>query len=284
VVTVDDEPVAVAELTTEAQVAAILHPLRRRVLAALTEPGSPAEVARHLGIAPQVANYHVRALEAAGLARQVETRQKRNLLEHRFRAIARSFTLSTTLPLTEQQRKRLQGDIALQQLVRAGDTIREDALRLLESPPSPTTAAPDAPPSAAPPTAPPAATPADGGHPAAPASGHAAAAVEIEIDLPGDADRTAFVRAVMDAVEAATAPYRVRHAPAGGARPRQRHAAGAHHHPYRMHLAIYPVPAPATAPERPRPSERPPSPGRSRRSDRPRSPAPRRPSEPTDDS
>src|SRR5687767_8480852 len=65
----------VAELTTEAQLTAFLHPVRRRVLAALVEPASPADVGRQLGIPAQVANYHVRALEAAGLAREVETRQ-----------------------------------------------------------------------------------------------------------------------------------------------------------------------------------------------------------------
>ncbi|MGH2356189.1 MAG: ArsR/SmtB family transcription factor [Chloroflexota bacterium] len=169
------ETAAVAEIATEDQLAALLHPVRRRVLAALTEPASPSEVARHLGIAPQVANYHVRALESAGLAHEVETRQKRNLLEHRFRAIARSFTLATALPLTEAQRQRLQRDVALQQLVRASDAIRQDALTLLEGQDD---------------------------------AERAVAALEIDIELADGADRVAFVRALTDAIRTASEPFR----------------------------------------------------------------------------
>ncbi|MBI3973729.1 MAG: helix-turn-helix transcriptional regulator [Chloroflexi bacterium] len=199
----------VVELTTEEQVAALLHPVRRRILAALAEPASPAEVARKLEIAPQVANYHVRALEAAGLAHEVETVQKRNLLEHRFRAIARSFTLSTALPLTDRQRRQLQSDVALQQLVAAGDAIRRDALRLLE-------------------------TPAEGK--VAVAGAHAAAALEIEVQLADGADRAVFVRAVTEAIRLAAAPYQRRGDERTGEGTR-----------YRLHLAIYPVPEGAQA-------------------------------------
>ncbi|MGH2351840.1 MAG: ArsR/SmtB family transcription factor, partial [Chloroflexota bacterium] len=154
---------AVGEIATVEQLAALVHPVRRRMLAELAEPASPSEVAKRLGITAQIANYHVRALEAAGLVRQVETRQFRNLLEHRFRAVARSFALSTALPLTEVQRRRLQSDVALQQLVHAGDAIRRDALRLLE-------------------------TPAPGGH--------SALAVELDVELADEGERAAFVHAL----------------------------------------------------------------------------------------
>jgi DNA-binding transcriptional ArsR family regulator len=195
---------AVAELATADELAALVHPVRRRLLAELAEPASPSEVAKRLGIAAQIANYHVRALEAAGLVREVETRRVRNLLEHRFRAVARSFALSTALPLTDAQRRRLQGDVALQQLVRAGDAIRLDALRLLE-------------------------TPAPGGH-------HALA-LELDVDLPDQADREAFVRALDEAIRTAAAPFR---AAGPGGRSGQ----------YRTHVAIYPAP-PAAAPPAP---------------------------------
>jgi DNA-binding transcriptional ArsR family regulator len=195
---------AVAELATADELTALIHPVRRRLLAELAEPASPSEVAKRLGIAAQIANYHIRALEAAGLVREVETRRVRNLLEHRFRAVARSFALSTALPLTDAQRRRLQGDVALQQLVRAGDAIRLDALRLLE-------------------------TPAPGGH-------HALA-LELDVDLPDQADREAFVRALDEAIRTAAAPFR-----AAGPGGRSGH--------YRTHVAIYPVP-PAAAPPAP---------------------------------
>lgn len=204
----------VVELTTARQVAALLHPVRRRVLAALVRPASATEVGRELGISAQVANYHVRALEAAGLARQVETRQKRNLIERRFRALARSFTLSSALALTAEQRHRLQSDAALQQLVHAGDAIRADALRLLESPVG-VAPATDLPESAA--------------------TGHAAAAIELDVELPTEVDRTAFVRAVIDAVRTAAAAFRASRP--GGA------PSGAEPARFRTHLAIYPIPS-----------------------------------------
>lgn len=191
-----DVPAAVAELSTEAQVLALLHPLRRRVLAALVEPASPAEVGRRLGIAPQVANYHVHALAAAGLAIEVETRRKRNLLEHRFRAIARSFTLSTALPLTEGQRRRLQGEVVLQQLVHAGDAIRRDALRLLESRPADSA----------------------GGE-----RSEAAAALELDVVLADGVDRASFVRALSAAIREAAEPFR--RAPGSRATPYRLHVA-----------------------------------------------------------
>ncbi len=167
---------AVGEIATIEQLAALVHPVRRQMLAELAEPASPSEVAKRLGIAAQAANYHVRALETAGLVRQIDTRQVRNLLEHRFRAVARSFTLSTALPLTDAQRLRLQGDVALQQLVRAGDSIREDALRLLEAPEA--------------------------------SGGHNAVALELDVELPSATDREAFVRALSEAIRTAAAPFR----------------------------------------------------------------------------
>ncbi len=193
---------AVAEIATVEQLAALVHPVRRRMLAELAEPASPSEVAKRLGIAAQIANYHVRALEAAHLVREVETRQVRNLLEHRFHAVARSFTLSTALPLTDAQRRRLQSDVALQQLVRAGDAIRQDALRLLE-------------------------TPVPAGH-----GGHNALALELDVDLPNQEDREAFVQALSEAIRTAAAPFRAT---------RQRGGQRSH---YRTHVAIYPA-APA---------------------------------------
>jgi DNA-binding transcriptional ArsR family regulator len=196
------EQAAVAEIATVEQLAALVHPVRRRMLAELAEPASPSEVAKRVGIAAQIANYHVRALEAAGLVQEVETRQIRNLLEHRFRAVARSFILSTALPLTEVQRRRLQSDVALQQLVQAGDAIRQDALRLLEAP------APN---------------------------GHNALALELEVDLPSEADREAFVQALSEAIRTAAAPFRATRRRRG------------QHNRYRTHVAIYPVAPPASA-------------------------------------
>ena len=58
------------ELVKESRHAAtMLHPMRLRILDALREPGSASTVARELGLARQKVNYHLRALEAHGLAK-----------------------------------------------------------------------------------------------------------------------------------------------------------------------------------------------------------------------
>lgn len=68
--------------------AALVHPVRRRVLEALKAPGSATSVASELALPRQVVNYHVRALEEAGLVEEVERRQRRGLIERIVRATA----------------------------------------------------------------------------------------------------------------------------------------------------------------------------------------------------
>lgn len=65
-----------------------LHPLRRKVLALLEEPDSATGLARRLDTTRQKVNYHVRALEDAGLVQEVEQRQQRGLVE---RLVARTY-------------------------------------------------------------------------------------------------------------------------------------------------------------------------------------------------
>ena len=74
--------------------AAILSPLRVRVLRALVVPGSATTVASELGISRQKVNYHLRALEAAGLVELVEQRARRGLTERVVVATARSYVLT----------------------------------------------------------------------------------------------------------------------------------------------------------------------------------------------
>ena len=57
--------------------AVILDPLRARLLAELTVPGSATTVAAALDLPRQKVNYHLRALENVGLVRQVTSRQRR---------------------------------------------------------------------------------------------------------------------------------------------------------------------------------------------------------------
>ena len=73
---------------------AVLDPRRARVLAALAEPGSATTVAAVLGEPRQKVNYHLRALEAAGLVTLVEERPRRGLTERVVVATARSYVVS----------------------------------------------------------------------------------------------------------------------------------------------------------------------------------------------
>lgn len=72
----------------------LLDPRRAAVLAALREPGSSSSVAAVLGEPRQRVNYHVRALEQAGLLELVEQRPRRGLTERVVVATARSYVVS----------------------------------------------------------------------------------------------------------------------------------------------------------------------------------------------
>ena len=71
-----------------------LDPVRARLLAALAEPGSAATLAPRVGLTRQKVNYHLRALEAHGLVRQVEERRWGGLTERLFAATAASYVVS----------------------------------------------------------------------------------------------------------------------------------------------------------------------------------------------
>ena len=71
-----------------------LDPVRSRLLAELAEPASAAELAVRVGLARQKVNYHLRALEAHGLVREVNTRKWGGLTERRLAATAGSYVVS----------------------------------------------------------------------------------------------------------------------------------------------------------------------------------------------
>lgn len=58
-----------------------LSPIRRELLGRLREPASATQVAAVLGLPRQRVNYHLRALEDAGLVELVEERQRRGCVE-----------------------------------------------------------------------------------------------------------------------------------------------------------------------------------------------------------
>jgi DNA-binding transcriptional ArsR family regulator len=71
-----------------------LEPTRSRLLAELAEPASAAELALRLGLPRQKVNYHLRALEAHGLVRDVDTRKWGGLTERRLCASATGYVVS----------------------------------------------------------------------------------------------------------------------------------------------------------------------------------------------
>lgn len=74
--------------------AALLHPLRLRILRELREPDSAAGLGRRIGVPRQQLNYHMRQLESEGLVEVVAERKKRNCTERLVRAVAHSYLIS----------------------------------------------------------------------------------------------------------------------------------------------------------------------------------------------
>lgn len=77
-----------------AAVAALMDPLRARILSELTEPRSAAGLAERVGLTRQKVNYHLRALEERGLAQVAEERKWGGLTERRMVATAASYVVS----------------------------------------------------------------------------------------------------------------------------------------------------------------------------------------------
>jgi len=73
---------------------AVMHPLRLRLLQALTEPDSASGLARKLGLPRQQVNYHLHELESAGLLREVEKRVKGNCVERIVQSTARYYVVA----------------------------------------------------------------------------------------------------------------------------------------------------------------------------------------------
>jgi len=83
------------EVIDDPAVAAVaLEPVRNRLLAELGEPASAATLAARLGIARQKVNYHLRALEAHGLATVAGKRRWGGLTERLLVATAESYVVS----------------------------------------------------------------------------------------------------------------------------------------------------------------------------------------------
>jgi DNA-binding transcriptional ArsR family regulator len=88
------QDIAVIEDPAAAEVS--LDPIRARLLAELSEPGSATMLAAKVGLPRQKVNYHLKTLEAHGLVEMVEERRKGNVNERIMRATAASYVISPT--------------------------------------------------------------------------------------------------------------------------------------------------------------------------------------------
>ena len=93
-VTATDNANTIGVVTAAEPAAAMLHPLRRRILETLREPHSATSVAQRIGVPRQKVNYHLRELERHGLLQLVEERRKGNCTERIFRTRARYYVIS----------------------------------------------------------------------------------------------------------------------------------------------------------------------------------------------
>lgn len=77
--------------------AALLDPLRARILTLAREPASATELGARLDLPRQRVNYHVRELARVGLLKRAGRRRKRNMFEQRYVASARGYVISPQL-------------------------------------------------------------------------------------------------------------------------------------------------------------------------------------------
>ena len=84
-------------LTDSSRLAAVLSPLRMRVLEEMKEPESATSLAPRLGVSRQKLNYHLRELEREGFLEVVEERRRRGCIERVLKVTSRSFVVNPAL-------------------------------------------------------------------------------------------------------------------------------------------------------------------------------------------
>jgi DNA-binding transcriptional ArsR family regulator len=98
------QPSPVSLVGDAPRLAALLKPLRLRILAEARQPASATTIAAALGLSRQAVNYHVRALARAGFLHRAGRRRKRGLVEQKYIVSARAFVLAPDVlgPLSPQ--------------------------------------------------------------------------------------------------------------------------------------------------------------------------------------
>jgi DNA-binding transcriptional ArsR family regulator len=116
-----------------ADLQALAHPLRIRILETLQEPDSAAAVARRLGEPRQKVNYHLKELDRAGLVRRAGERRNGNFVETLYETVARTLVISPRLAWSDPRRiDALRAQLSLERLVSLGEHVQRDAALLLD--------------------------------------------------------------------------------------------------------------------------------------------------------
>ena len=110
-----------------------LSPIRRKLLERLQTPRSATELAAELALGRQRINYHLRALEAAGLIHLVEERQRRGCIERVLAARAEAFVVDPSVMgarAASAVRAAAQDRFAAEHLIDSGAAIVRDVARM----------------------------------------------------------------------------------------------------------------------------------------------------------
>lgn len=106
-----------------------LSPIRRRLLERLREPASATQLAGELGLSRQRINYHLRALEQAGMLELVEERPRRGFTERVLAARADAFVVDPGV-LGSRDRIEAQDRYAAEHLIGAASDVVRDVVRM----------------------------------------------------------------------------------------------------------------------------------------------------------
>jgi DNA-binding transcriptional ArsR family regulator len=106
-----------------------LSPIRRRLLERLREPASATQLAAELGLSRQRVNYHLRALEDAGLLELVEERPRRGFTERILAARADAFVVDPAV-LGAIADIEAQDRYAAEHLIGAATNVVRDVVRM----------------------------------------------------------------------------------------------------------------------------------------------------------
>jgi DNA-binding transcriptional ArsR family regulator len=124
-------PMALLDQPESVRVA--LSPLRRQLLERLRTPASATQLAAELTLGRQRVNYHLRALEEAGLIELVEERQRRGCVERILAARARAFVVDPSVmgaPERPAVQAAAQDRFAADHLINSAAAIVRDVARM----------------------------------------------------------------------------------------------------------------------------------------------------------